>query len=419
MKLGPQFLAYCCLGLLLLVLACPSSATGAGPAQTGASHVTPDRPAGTLPSAPLGVVALPKDHAVALRWSPPASNGSAKLVGYLIVFSPIQNSSGRISIGVTNHTWIPGLINGVLYSFQVAARNLVGVGPFSAVAQTIPAGLPASPSDLTAVPHNASASLSWRAPISPPGYPILGYFVNVTQGHRSVQVEVSAPPAVVTGLIDGLRARATVRAFTAIGRGPESRGISFVPLGTPDAPRHVAATYNPTAEAIQLTWVPAGWTGGAPVDNFTVQWTASNGASGTARTGPNATGWTLTRVSPGITYTFQIQASSIGGSGPTTTTVLSVGPAASAAVLASPLAVLAEFLGTVALICLVLRAGTRTSRRPLGGSGPPRGADLRGEWVGGTAREFPPVQQSRGRPPSYRSLPHGRGPPYPPEGPST
>lgn len=95
-------------------------------------------PAHTVPGAPTGVVAAAGDSQVLLEWNAPGNTGGVPLTGYEITpyigaaaQTPILTGSTGIIYTVT------GLTNGTTYAFTVAAINSVGVGPFSAISNSV------------------------------------------------------------------------------------------------------------------------------------------------------------------------------------------------------------------------------------------------------------------------------------------
>src|SRR6185503_13829864 len=138
-------------------------------------------PGATVPGAPTGVSGLSRDHAVALSWNAPASDGGSAISGYRITpriangdtLDPIYTPYASTSYTVT------GLTNGTAYTFAVAAVNGVGTGPDSSASAAVtptPATVPGAPSGVTATAQDASVSLSWTAPLDG-GASITGYWV--------------------------------------------------------------------------------------------------------------------------------------------------------------------------------------------------------------------------------------------------
>jgi hypothetical protein len=103
------------------------NAIGAGPESTATPTLTPVAP--TAPDAPTGVSGTPRDSAVVLGWTGPASDGGSAITGYQV--TPFINGAAQTPILTsstsTSYT-VGGLSNGTAYTFAVAAINGVGTG---------------------------------------------------------------------------------------------------------------------------------------------------------------------------------------------------------------------------------------------------------------------------------------------------
>jgi hypothetical protein len=140
-------------------------------------------------------------------------------------------TSGALSCTVT------GLTNGTAYSFRVRARNSVGYGAYSAPSNVVtpvaPVKVPGAPTRVAGTSGKNAVTVTWTAPASNGGAPILGYEV------------VAAPPAAtcstsgatrctVTGLSGGTPYTFQVRARNSAGWGPLSTSSAPVtPKGPP------------------------------------------------------------------------------------------------------------------------------------------------------------------------------------------
>ena len=71
---------------------------------------------------------------------------------------------------------ITGLTNATTYTFTVAAKNGNGTGPQSVASGAVTVGAPVAPTNVSAVPGNGSAVVSWTAPANN-GSAITGYVV--------------------------------------------------------------------------------------------------------------------------------------------------------------------------------------------------------------------------------------------------
>ena len=85
------------------------------------------------------------------------------------------------SIPTNSYTTTFPLTLGETYSFKVQARNQVGRSSDSATIEVLSATIPGSVTDLQSVPEETNAeqvSLTWSAPLSDGGSPIIDYEVS-------------------------------------------------------------------------------------------------------------------------------------------------------------------------------------------------------------------------------------------------
>lgn len=357
--------------LALAILALPSAPAGTERVASAASSAGTAEPltsinAATLPSAPLDVEAVPHPNALNITWFPPLSDGGANLTGYVVVWTPAGNTTGTATVGPgALHTWVGGLANYVAYNVEVAARNPVGLGPFSSpLALGVPGRTPSPPVNVSVTPGNGTATVNWTAPPPEPYYPVLDYRVNLTADNRSSFYSTAAHQIVLGNLTNGVPFRVAVSADNAVGAGTPSAQLPFTPLAPPGSPLDLTTSYDSAQRAITLSWTASGWTGGAEVTNFTVHWSGSDGTSGQAHVSGADRSWTLTESVSGVAYSFEVQAEGRGGTSLAATTAFTVPSTTVAAPPTVPtVLVLLEFLLIVGAVLAVLVAYDRSARR--------------------------------------------------------
>ncbi len=91
--------------------------------------------AASVPGAPTGVGAVAKDASAVVSWRAPASTGGSAITGYVVT---VVQTGRVVQVGATARSaTIGALTNGTGYSFKVAAKNSVGVGPSSAATAVV------------------------------------------------------------------------------------------------------------------------------------------------------------------------------------------------------------------------------------------------------------------------------------------
>jgi hypothetical protein len=264
----------------------------------------------TVPGAPTNVVATAGNQSASVTWSAPSSDGGSAITRYTVIASPggqIVTTNGARNADVT------GLTNGTSYVLTVVATNAAGDGPPSAASNAVTpyvVTVPTAPLNVVATAGNASATVTWTAPISNGGSPITGYTVTSNVGGFSATVDGSTLSTVITGLTNGTSYRFRVVATNAIGSGALSaQSNAVVPRTVPGAPTNVTATAGIASATV--SWTPP-FNGGSAITGYTVI-AAPGGA--TKSVAASLTTTTFTGLTNGTTYTFTVVAKNVAGSG--------------------------------------------------------------------------------------------------------
>ena len=198
---------------------------------------------------------------------------------------------------------VTGLTNGTSYNFTVTATNGT-VGPASAPSNAvIPATAPGAPTHVTATAGDAQAKVSWTAPASNGGAPIIGYSVYASGTGGQTCATSGGLSCTVTGLVNGTSYTFTVTARNDAATSTSSAASSAVtPTGPPLPPTGVSAVAGDQQATVSCT--PPASNRGAAFTAFTA--TASPGGAHASATSCSIT---VTGLTDGTAYTFTVTAS--------------------------------------------------------------------------------------------------------------
>jgi fibronectin type 3 domain-containing protein len=234
----------------------------------------------TVPEAPAGLTATPGDSKVTLSWNAPASGG-APINGYIIYQGTSPGGETGTPVNgspVTDTSFtVTGLTNGTTYYFKVVAVNAAGLSPLSAEASAalpIPPPPPPSspppsspppsspppsspppsspppsspppssgpaftaPTQLTATAGDKKVHLSWNAPTSDGGSPVVGYKIYLAEAPGVQELPAAGTAKTTDATVAGLQNKAVyyfmvTAVNTAGNESPLSTEVSAKPAGS-------------------------------------------------------------------------------------------------------------------------------------------------------------------------------------------
>jgi hypothetical protein len=158
-----------------------------------------------VPGVPTFVTADGGSGSAVISWTAPNANGSATITSYTVTASP--GGETCVATEGTGCT-VTGLTNGSSYTFSVFATNSDGNSAASAPSNSVvPLAVPGAPTGLSAtVASPTSATLTWSAPTTTGGSPIVDYTAtSFLGGVTAAQTcsTTSATTCTITGLTTG------------------------------------------------------------------------------------------------------------------------------------------------------------------------------------------------------------------------
>ena len=269
----------------------------------------------------LGVGVVPGNAQLVVTWT-----AVDNATGYTVQWksgSQGSNTGDRqapVTPGSTTSYTIPGLTNGTEYTVRViATRTGASDGPPSAEVKGTPFTTPGAPQHLSGVPGDEQVMLTWDATSSDGGSAILRYEYAIDDSGTWIDAGLDLEET-VPGLTNGRQYAFEVRAVNSAGPGAPAR-TAATPLGMPSVPASLTTTAGDGE--VFLEWTAPADDGGAPVTGYEYRF-----AAGTAvpedtpwqSAGLNLE-WTVTGLTNGQQYAFEVRALNSAGPGAAATPV--------------------------------------------------------------------------------------------------
>ena len=303
-------------------------------------------PAGPRPRPPppvtdleqvLGVGVAPGNAQLVVTWTA-VDNATGYTVQWMSG-SEDYNTGDRqatVTTGSTTRHTIPGLTNGTEYTGRViATRTGATDGAPSAEVKGTPFTTPGAPQHLSGVPGDEQVMLTWDAPSSDGGSAILRYEYAIDDSGTWIDAGLDLEET-VPGLTNGQQYAFEVRAVNSAGPGAPAR-TAATPVGMPSVPASLTATGG-DGEVV-LEWSAPADDGGAPVTGYEYRFAAGTAVPGDTpwQSAGLDLEWTVTGLTNGQQYAFEVRARN------------RVGPGETSGTTALPLRLRAELFSTAVL----------------------------------------------------------------------
>jgi titin len=279
-----------------------------------------------VPGIPTGVSGTPGNAAVTLQWTAPSA-GFDPISDYVIQYSSdggtqwTTDDTGSTSTSAT----VSGLTNGTGYIFEVEAVNAIGDGPFSSPSGTLtPNGPPGSPTITSIAPEDGALQVNFTPPVS--SEPITGYLYQLNGTGPWYSSSATSSPLTIPGLTDGTPYSVEIEAVDSIGAGAASNSVTQTPVALPGAPTITGVQVGSTTASI--TFTPGG-NGGSAISSYRYSINGGSTWTTTSTTSPVS----LSSLTNGTTYAFELEAVNVSGAGaPATTSFTTTAPPSAPAI---------------------------------------------------------------------------------------
>ena len=300
-----------------------------GPLDPGTSSAAVSVRPYTTPAAPTGLSAAASGFGgVTLSWTAPSGD---TITGWEVSYKKTSaadfgswNDISGSSATTASHT-VTGLDGGAGYSFKVRAENVRGAGAASAVATATPVAQPAAPANLLAAAVSTQVTLSWDKPADYDS--VTRYELRRKTGSAdwATWQDIGKGTAagsrvsyVVSPVANGVTYAFRLRAVTAAGNGVVSSDVTASPEDPPAAPSGLSAAAGDGQ--VRLSWTDPS---DSDITKYEVRqktpvlgnWSEICTTPGDS-TCPTTTSYTVTPLTNGTAYTFEVRAVSAMGNGP-------------------------------------------------------------------------------------------------------
>ena len=277
----------------------------------------------TVAGAVTGLAGTAGNGQVTLLWTAPTSTGGNAITDYLVQQSSdagVTWTTFTDAVSTATSAAVTGLTNGTSYMFQVATVNGVGAGTYAQSTVLTPRGMPGPVTGLAGTAGNSQVTLSWTVPLSNGGSTITDYVIQQSSDAGVTWTTFTdaistATRATVTGLTNGTSYLFGVAAVNSAVTGTYTRSASVTPRTVAGAVTGLAGTVG--NGQVSLSWTAPLSNGGSAITDYVIQKSSDAGVTFTTFTDAisTATSATVTGLTNGTGYLFQVAAVNVPGTG--------------------------------------------------------------------------------------------------------
>jgi uncharacterized repeat protein (TIGR02543 family) len=293
-----------------------STSTGTPTSSAASNAVVP----ASKPDVVTGVSATRSNGGAQVSFTAPANNGGASIVSYTVTASSGQTCTITPVFPNPLVCNVSGLTNGTAVTFTVRASNGAYTSDTSTASIAItPARAPDAPTTSATTSNPGEAVVTVTAPANDGGSAITSYTVTSSPGGFTCLITPPATSCTFTGLSDGVAYTFATSAANDVGTSSTGTASSAItPKNKPTPP----TTITPAAGDAQATVTFSGATPrGAAITSYTIV-ASPGGASASGSSSPI----TLTGLTNGVAYTFEIVAINSIGTSETSTVSAAITP---------------------------------------------------------------------------------------------
>jgi len=210
------------------------------------------------------------------------------------------------------------------------ADSSAGAGTASNTLTGTPYTYPDAPTNIVADGRNGSLVVTWSAPAYNGGSAITSYtataFTAATAGSQVTTCSTSTLSCTLGGLSNGTTYYVSMQAQNAAGLSVRSDPrVAGTPSLLPTAPRNVAGT--PGNGQVSLSWDAPTGRGNSAIVDYQIWYSSGSGYTEFTHDPSTATSATVTGLTNGTAYTFEVYAVNSDGTGPVSAASAPVTPA--------------------------------------------------------------------------------------------